>query len=130
MLGVPVEVRLVTRPEVTKRRDFTHKRQTTNSGGLASGIGALPRAGATEAAAIECADAVDKVPILLSTSPSEGPYDNVLLSSAVSGFWGCRHNQRIPRSGQLGEDILKRSFATGGTDEPPWSSDRITAGML
>ena len=64
MLGVPVEVRLVTRPEVTKRRDFTHKRQTTNSGGLASGIGALPRAGATEAAAIECADAVDKVPIL------------------------------------------------------------------
>ena len=130
MLGVPVEVRLVTRPEVTKRRDFTHKRQTTNSGGLASGIGALPRAGATEAAAIECADAVDKVPILLSTSPSEGPYDNVLLSSAVSGFWGCRHNQRIPRSGQLGEDILKRSFATGGTDEPPWSSDRVTAGML
>ena len=130
MLGVPVEVRLVTRPEVTKRRDFTHKRQTTTSGGLASGIGALPRAGATEAAAIECADAVDKVPILLSTSPSEGPYDNVLLSSAVSGFWGCRHNQRIPRSGQLGEDILKRSFATGGTDEPPWSSDRITAGML
>ena len=130
MLGVPVEVRSVTRPEVTKRRDFTHKRQTTNSGGLASGIGALPRAGATEAAAIECADAVDKVPILLSTSPSEGPYDNVLLSSAVSGFWGCRHNQRIPRSGQLGEDILKRSFATGGTDEPPWSSDRITAGML
>jgi len=130
VLGVPVEVRSVTRPEVTKRRDFTHKRQTTNSGGLASGIGALPRAGATEAAAIECADAVDKVPILLSTSPSEGPYDNVLLSSAVSGFWGCRHNQRIPRSGQLGEDILKRSFATGGTDEPPWSSDRVTAGML
>jgi len=130
VLGVPVEVRSVTRPEVTKRRDFTHKRQTTNSGGLASGIGALPRAGATEAAAIECADAVDKVPILLSTSLSEGPYDNVLLSSAVSGFWGCRHNQRIPRSGQLGEDILKRSFATGGTDEPPWSSDRITAGML
>ena len=88
------------------------------------------RAWATEAAAIECANAVDKVPILLSTSPSEGPYDNVLLSSAVSGFWGCRHNQRIPRSGQLEEDILKRSFATGGTDEPPWSSDRITAGML
>lgn len=45
MLGVPVEVRLVTRPEVTKRRDFTHKRQTTNSGGLASGIGALPQGG-------------------------------------------------------------------------------------
>ena len=45
MLGVPVEVRSVTRPEVTKRRDFTHKRQTTNSGGLASGIGALPQGG-------------------------------------------------------------------------------------
>jgi hypothetical protein len=57
------------------------------------------RAAATEAAAIERADAVDKVLILLSTSPSEGPYDNVLPSSAVSGFWGCRHNQRIPRSG-------------------------------
>jgi len=76
------------------------------------------RAAATEAAAIERADAVDKVLILLSTSPSEGRYDNVPLSSAVSGFWGCGTINVFRDQGQLEEDVLKRSFTARGRDDP------------